>query len=143
MKLHEMRQIDLPLEEVFGYVADFANSQEWDPGVKSARQRGDGAVGVGTRFDVVTEFGSSEIPMVYEIVEHEPPHRVVLEGDGTTVSALDTILLEARDGGTLVDYTADLDFKNWIKYVDPLLAPLMRRMVGEKALDGLVRTLSR
>jgi carbon monoxide dehydrogenase subunit G len=143
MRLHETRQIDLPPEEVFDYVANFANTEEWDPGVKSARQVGDGPIGVGTRYDVVSEFGSSQIPMVYEIVEYEPHRRVVLSGHGDTITAVDTIVLEAIDGGALVDYTADLTFENWIKYVDPLVAPVMRRLVGKKALDGLVETLNR
>ena len=26
---------DAPIERVFAYLADFSNSQEWDPGVKS------------------------------------------------------------------------------------------------------------
>lgn len=143
MRLHETRQIDLNVEEVFDYVADFANTEQWDPGIKSARQIGEGRIGVGTKYDVVSEFGSSEIPMVYEILEYEPHSRVVLTGEGDSVEAVDTIIFEASDGGTLVDYTADLTFKNWIKYVDPLLAPAMRRLVGKKALDGLVETISR
>ncbi|MGD2042706.1 MAG: SRPBCC family protein [Acidimicrobiia bacterium] len=142
MRLHEIRHIDLPLEEVFGYVADFANTEQWDPGIKSARQIGGGQVGVGTKYNVVSEFGSSEIPMVYEIVEYEPHSQVVLTGEGDTIGAVDTILFEETEGGTRVDYTADLTFKNWMKYLDPLLAPVMRRMVGKKALDGLVATLS-
>lgn len=142
MKLHEIRHIDLPVEEVFNYVADFANTEQWDPGIKSARQVGQDSVGVGTKYDVVSEFGSTEIPMVYEILEYEPHSRVVLTGQGDSVGAVDTIIFEAADGGTRVDYTADLTFKNWIKYVDPLLAPVMRRLVGKKALDGLVETLS-
>lgn len=143
MRLHEIRQIDLPLEEVFDYVADFANTEHWDPGIKSANQIGEDSVGVGTKYEVVSEFGSSEIPMVYEIVEYEPHSRVVLTGEGDSVGAVDTIVFEAADSGTRVEYTADLTFKNWIKYLDPVLAPVMRRMVGKKALDGLVETLGR
>lgn len=143
MKLHEIRHIDLPVEEVFNYVADFANTEQWDPGIKSARQIDSQNIGVGTKYDVVSEFGSSEIPMVYEIVEYEPHHRVVLTGEGDSVGAVDTIVFEATEGGTRVDYTADLTLKNWMKYLDPLLAPVMRRMVGKKALDGLVDTLGK
>jgi carbon monoxide dehydrogenase subunit G len=143
MKLHEIRQIDLPLEEVFRYVADFANTEQWDPGVKSARRIGDAPIGVGTKYDVVSEFGSSQIPLTYEITEYEPPSRVVLHGSGKTLDAVDTIVFESKDEGTMVDYTAELTFKNWMRFLDPVLAPVMRSMVGKKALDGLVETLSR
>lgn len=143
MRLHEIRHIDLPVQEVFNYVADFANTEHWDPGIKSASQVSDGPVGVGTRYDVVSEFASIETPMVYEIVDYEPHHRVVLTGEGETVGAVDTIVFEEADGGTRVDYTAELTFKNWIRFVDPLMAPVMKKMVGEKALDGLVDTLGK
>ena len=141
MKLHETRQIDRPLNEVFAFTADFANTEKWDPGVVSARQIGSGPVGVGTKYEVETKFGSTRIPMDYEILEYETDKRVVLEGEGKDIHALDEIFFEARDGGTFVDYTATLTFDNWIKYVSPLVAPIMRRMIGKKALDGLVETL--
>jgi hypothetical protein len=40
----------------------------------------------------------------------------------------------------VIDYTADLTFHNWIKYVDPLLSPFMKG-VGRRAVDGLVAAL--
>lgn len=141
MKLHETRQIDRPLNEVFAFTADFANTEKWDPGVVSARQVGSGPVGVGTKYEVETKFGSSRIPMLYEITEYETDRRVVLEGQGAKIHALDEIDFESRGNGTFVDYTATLTFSNWIKYVSPLMAPIMRRVVGKKALDGLVETL--
>lgn len=78
MRLHETRQIARPLEEVFEFTADFANSARWDPGVSKSTKMTDGPVGVGTKYDLVAEFGSSQVPMTYEIVEYEPPTRVVL-----------------------------------------------------------------
>lgn len=143
MRLHETRQIDRPLEEVFNFTADFANTEMWDPGVESARQIGTDPVGPGTTYEVVTRFGTARIPMEYTIEEYTPNSRVVLKGRGETVSAVDTIEFESRDGGTFVDYTADLTFDNWIRHVDPLLQPLMRRLVGKRALDGLVDTLEK
>ena len=142
MKLHETRQIDRPVAEVFAYTADFSNVDEWDPGVKKSTQTSDGPTGVGTRYDVLVSFGSSEIPMVYEITEYEPDSRVVLHGKGETLEAIDEIKFSESDGGTHVDYTADLEFKNWVRFVVPLMSPLLKN-VGTKALDGLVESLSK
>lgn len=142
MRLHETRTIDRPLSEVFAFTADFSNAEKWDPGVASSHQVGDGPPGVGSRYDLMVSFGSSEIPMTYEITELDPDSRVVLIGRGDTLEAVDEITFEARDGGTLVEYTADLTFTNWIRFIAPLMSPLLAR-VGEKALDGLVETLER
>lgn len=142
MKLHETRHIDRPLHEVFALTADFSNAEKWDPGVASSKPMERGAPGVGSRYEVMVLFGSREIPMTYEITVLEQDSRVVLEGRGATITAVDDIRFEERDGGTLVDYTADLKFTNWMRFITPLLASTLTR-VGEKALDGLVETLER
>lgn len=140
MRLHETRQIDRPLDEVFAFTADFSNSEKWDPGVSSAQLVGDTPTGAGARYELMVEFGSREIPMTYRITAWEENRRVVLEGSGETIRAVDEIRFEASGEGTLVDYTADITFTNWMRFVGPLLAPVMRR-VGERALDGLVEAL--
>lgn len=140
MRLHETRQIDRPLAEVFAFTADFANSEKWDPGVASSRRVGDGPAGAGSKYDLMVSFGSSEVPMTYEITTWEQDSRVVLEGRGETLEAVDEIKFASKDGGTFVDYTADLSFTNWIRFVVPLMSPLLKR-VGRRALDGLVETL--
>lgn len=140
MRLHETRQIDRPLSEVFAFTADFANVEQWDPGVESSRRIDDGPVEVGARYDVVATFGSRRVPMVYEVSEYEPDRVVVLMGKSQAVDATDEIRFEAQDGGTLVDYTADFTFNNWIRFVAPLMSPMMKK-VGTRALDGLVERL--
>lgn len=144
MRLHEKRLIDRSIGDVFDYTADFSNIGGWDPGVSSSRKLDDGPTGVGTRFEVVATFGGRDVPMTYEITEFEPNERVVLVGTGDVVDAVDEIRFESQGegAGTLVDYTADLTFHNYIRYISPLLAPFMRR-VGDRALDGLVAALSR
>ena len=142
MKLHEIREIDRPQAEVFAYTADFSNIDQWDPGVKASRKIGDDPVGVGTKYELDVQFGSSVIPMTYEITHYEPDSRVVILGEGENLTALDEIRFSETPSGTLVDYTADLEFKNWIRYVIPLMSPVMKR-VGTKALDGLVAAFAK
>ena len=141
MKLEEQRRIDRPLDEVFAYVADFSNSAEWDPGVAHARRLDDGPLGVGSRFHVEVKFGGTTSPMTYEILTYEPERRVVLEGKGERVTAVDDIRFRREDDVTVVDYTADLDFKGLLGLVAPFLTSYMKKNVGKKALDGLAATL--
>lgn len=141
MRLKETREINRPIAEVFAYTADFSNVEEWDPGVKEAHQTSSGATGVGTTYHVLVKFGAREIPMTYEITEYERDSRVVLHGKGETLEALDDIKFTESPNGTLVDYTADLEFKNWIRFFVPLMSPMLKN-VGTKALDGLVESLS-
>jgi hypothetical protein len=43
---------------------------------------------------------------------------------------------------TVIDYTADLTFRNFFRFIRPLMRPILRR-VGKDALDGLARVLDR
>ena len=140
MRLQETRSVERPIDEVFGYTADFANIQEWDPGVISSVRVGDEPSGLGSKYELEVKFGNSVVPMVYEITEFEPESRVVLIGIGDSLKAVDVIEFSEHDGVTRIDYTADLEFFNFFRLVAPLLAPVMRR-VGAKALDGLVGAL--
>lgn len=142
VRLHETRLIDRPIAEVFDYTADFDNIEDWDPGVASSKRLDDGPVGVGSRFELMVSFGASQIPMTYEITEYQPNERVVIIGRGEKLEAVDVIEFEDQgDGRTVVDYTADLSFHNFVKYLTPVMGPVFKR-VGEKAVDGLAEALS-
>lgn len=141
VKLHETRLIERPIAEVFDYTADFENIENWDPGVSSSRRVDEGPLGVGSKFELMVSFGASKIPMIYEMTVFEPNERIVLVGKGEDIEAVDEIRFEDEGGGTtLVDYTADLEFSNFVKYVAPVMGPVFKR-VGEKALNGLVEAL--
>jgi carbon monoxide dehydrogenase subunit G len=140
MRLQEQRSVNRPQAEVFAYTADFSNIENWDPGVTRSRKVGDEPVGPGTKFDLDVRFGASTIPMVYEISVYEPDERVVLIGKGDKLDAVDEIRFRTEGDQTIIDYSADLTFHNWIKYVVPVLAPMLKR-VGTRAVDGLVAAL--
>ena len=140
MRLKEQRTVTRGLSDAFAYTADFSNIEDWDPGVKTSTQVGDGPVEVGTRFDLDVRFRSKTFPMTYEVTVFEPPHRVVLVGHGETLDAVDEIRFSSQDGRTVIDYTADLEFRNFIRFLIPVMRPKLRK-VGEQALDGLVAAL--
>jgi len=53
-------------ERAFDFVADFSSTQEWDPGIQAARRLDDRPIGVGSRFELVSRFGSTEQTIVGE-----------------------------------------------------------------------------
>lgn len=140
MRLQEQRRVRTPQAEAFAYTADFSNIENWDPGVARSKKVGDEPVGAGTKFELDVRFGGSTIPMVYEINVYDPNQRVVLIGKGDTLDAIDEIRFRTEGDHTVIDYTADLNFHGWIRYVVPLMSPFLKR-VGEKAVDGLVTAL--
>jgi len=141
-QLRESRLVAVPVEDAFDYTADFANIENWDPGVASSAPTTEGTIGLGTRFDLMVKFGSRETPMTYEITEYDRPNRVVLRGVGDKLTAIDDIRFAAVGGGTRVDYTADLEFSGLMRLLVPFMGGTLRK-VGTKALDGLESRLGK
>lgn len=141
VRLHEVRTVDRPIEEVFAYTADFANIGEWDPGVASSQRVGDGPVGVGAEYDLEVKFGPRTAPMRYRITEYETPNRVVLIGEGRALTAVDEITFTPDGEGTRIEYIADLDFKGPFSLLERLFEGRLHD-IGTKAVDGLAAAFS-
>ncbi len=130
-----------PTEELFSYLSDFSNSQEWDPGVVTAERLTSGAVAEGTEFRLVARFLGSESELTYRVVEYDPPHVVTFHGENEAVVSHDRITFVPEADGTTIDYDARLELKGYRKLMEPLVSLAFRR-VGERALGGLRQTLS-
>jgi len=140
VRLHEQRTVASPQSEVFAYAADFSNIGDWDPGVVASSKMTDGPVGVGTRYQLEVKFVTGMIPMVYEITAYEPDTRVVLVGSSTKLHAVDEIRFAGDGPTTLIDYTADLTFLSFFRYLVPVMGPALKK-VGTRAVDGLAKAL--
>ena len=140
-RLHERLGTALPPEAVFDYVADFQSAAEWDPGVAHARRLDDGPVGVGARYELGVRMGRRVVPMTYRIAIFERPTRVVLEGAGGNVEAVDDIRFAPRAGGTIVDYRADIRFRGWLRLIQPFVGGTLAR-IGRDAAAGMARSLT-
>lgn len=130
-----------PIETVFGYLADFANAEEWDAGTVSCRRlSGDG--GVGTTYENVSSFRGRETTLVYEVTEYVDNVRLVLRGKNKAVTAVDTMSFESVPEGTRVTYNADFTFKGVAALLTPLLkGPLAK--LGDEAERSLAAALAR
>ena len=141
IRLRETIEVPRPINEVFAYGSNFGNIAQWDPGVTESRKSSRGPIAVGTEFELRIRFGPRSIPMTYVVREYEPPKRVVLEGKGDSIHALDDIRFASTPGGTRITYTADISMlgafscaERWLK------GPLDR--VGKNAVQGLQAALT-
>ena len=134
--LREELDVDVPVEEAFAFVGDFANAQGWDPGVESSRNATGSPIGVGTRYDLIVIFGDRRLPMTYEVTVFDPPHRVVLKGTGSTVTAVDDIRFDPTASGTRIRYTADLRLKGAARVAEPLFRGRFHE-TGRRAMAGM------
>jgi len=141
-RLHEQIETPLATDAAFAYVADFANSMHWDPGVATSERIDPGPVGVGARYRLGVRMRGRVAPMEYRITAFEPSSRVVLTGEGSTITAVDEILFEKTATGTRIDYTADIRLKGAVRLLQPFLGGTLRK-IGKDALGGMQKTLDR
>jgi carbon monoxide dehydrogenase subunit G len=140
--LRERIETSLPLDDAFAFVADFANSAHWDPGVVSAERIDSGPLRVGARYRLGVRMGGRIAPMDYEVTELEPLRRVVLAGTGSGVQAEDEIVFEATPTGTRIDYTADIRLRGLMRLATPFAGGALAR-IARDARDGMQRALDR
>jgi Polyketide cyclase / dehydrase and lipid transport len=132
----------LDIDEAFAYLADFAHSAEWDPGVVEARRLTEAPIGLGTRFRVVASSLGRRIPLEYEVTAYEPAERVELTAESAVIRSVDEITFTATATGTNVTYDAGLQGRGAFHLADPLLALAFRR-IGDRARGGLQDALNR
>jgi carbon monoxide dehydrogenase subunit G len=140
--------VDIAPETAFAYLARFSSAEEWDPGVVEASMVSDEPVALGSRFLVVTEQAGRKLPLTYEIVEFDPPHRVALLAESSRIRSFDTITVTPATttpsgAGCRVRYDADLQVRGPLRWIaDPVLHVLFAR-IGDRAAKGLADALER
>ena len=98
-------------------------------------------MGVGAAYALTVKMGGNAAPMTYTIETYELGRRVVLRGQGKNVTARDDIRFQAvPTGGTLVDYTADIQLTGWMRLLQPFLGGAFRKL-GDDARTGMTRAL--
>ena len=138
--LHETAVVARPLEQVFDYVSDFTTTTEWDATALQARKLTPGAVGVGTRFEVICALPIGSININYEVEELQANKSIVLKGSSRLFDIQDKISFTAADHGTQIDYRAEFFFKPLIKPLAPSIRKGLERM-GRESVAGLAEAL--
>jgi len=140
VRLHETLETVLPADDAFEFVADFSNSARWDPGTAWSKPVGDPAPRVGTEYRLGVRMGSRVSEMTYRIVTIEPGQRVVLEGRGSNVSAVDDIRFRRTENGTHIDYTADIELTGLLRLASPFAGRAFAS-IGRNAREGMQNAL--
>lgn len=126
---------------VFAYLSDFTTTTEWDPGtVETTRESGHG--GVGTVYRNRSTFAGRTSELTYTVIERDEPRRIRLRGSNETVTAIDTITVEASESPTVVRYEADFTFRGVAKLARPFLGRAFAKL-RDDAERGLREALAR
>lgn len=125
-----------PAREVFDYISDFRNLEEWDPGVSSASMTKGDAPGVGTVYSVK----ASGADLDYVTLSYNRPTESTLEAKSRFVRSYDTVTVEEAGPGSKVTYDAILELRSFAAVLNPILGFFFDR-IGDRAVEGLERVL--
>ena len=142
-KLEMLEEFDTvrSIEDAFDYIVDFSRIDEWDHTILSAKKVSDGAISLGSRFELVFSMGLHKVPISYEITEFEFPYRAVLTGTSKSFVAVDTVSLKKTTNGCHLDWRAELEFSGTSAKLLPLLENKIKAG-GAQTIRGLERALA-
>lgn len=129
-----------PITEVFDYLSDFENSNEWDPGtVETRRTSGDG--GLGTTYHNRSKFMGREVELAYETIGFRRPEFFSARGANETATATDSLTFSKAGDGTQIDYRADFEFKGIAKFLAPLVVKPKLDALADETVDQITKAL--
>ncbi|MFI8231217.1 SRPBCC family protein [Streptomyces sp. NPDC085900] len=133
--------LDHPLADVVRFLADFSNTETWDPGTVSCRRIGGGEPAVGSEWHNVSEFRGRRTELRYRLVRHDARH-LTFVGRNKTVTSTDDMRFEEEGSRTRLTYRARLDFNRLARLAEPLLKREFQRLADEVS-EQLPRAVDR
>lgn len=138
MKSSATLEINRPIEDVFAFVADARNMDQWVVGVSDVRLVSDRTDTVGARYESDYTYSGRTQRMTYEVTEYDAPNRYAIRGEGPFPFAGELVLEETATG-TRVTNTIDAGSDGlFTTAMFTLFAPLMRRVMARRLKEELV-----
>ncbi|CAN5226580.1 SRPBCC family protein [soil metagenome] len=117
-------------QQVVGYLKDFSNAQEWDPGTETCRRIDDGPVTVGSSWHNVSKIVGVTAELEYKLLELTDT-RLVFEGTNKSATSTDTIVVTPADGGSEINYRADLEMHGPAVLISPAMKLVFEKLAGD------------
>jgi carbon monoxide dehydrogenase subunit G len=132
--------VSRPVDDVFAFMSDFENTEQWDPGTLETRRTG-GDGGLGTMYHNRSTFLGRETELTYETIGYDRPTFFAAQGRNKTATAMDSMTF-TRDGDrTQIHYRADFTFHGFAKYVAPLVVRRKLDSLADDTVEQIRRTL--
>jgi hypothetical protein len=110
------------IEKIYSFLNRRESHRRFIPRMTSLEQTSPGAFGqVGTTLTGMLNYFGIHIPVLYEIIQVEPDHKLAMKGQMGPVDFQDGYVLRASENGTEIGFWLDLLPTGWTR----LLAPLM------------------
>lgn len=120
------RRVDVlirrPPAEVFAFVEDARNRPSWDDSVDSEELTSPEPIGVATTVRTRLRSMGRDYEYTWEVVEHQPPNRMVIKSTSGPLPLTLTYELGGEDGGTRVAFSVTGGPTGVMRLFEPLIA---------------------
>ena len=114
--------VSRPPDEVFAFVADARNRPLWDESVDTEELTSPAPIGVGSTVRTGMRSMGRDYVLTWEIVEHDPPTRQIIESTSGPFATTLAYRLSAQDGGTSVEFSVTGRPTGGLRLLQPLIA---------------------
>ena len=131
-------------EDVFAFLNASESHAKFIPNMAAFQQTSVGTFGrVGaTAQGLLSYFGLIKIGVRYEIIEHEPNHRLAMKGQMGPIHFRDGYVLEKKEDGTEIKFWLDLFPGGWARLLSPFMG-LVGKIHAWETLRNLRRELAK
>ncbi|CAN5513407.1 SRPBCC family protein [soil metagenome] len=126
--------VQAPIENVFDYLADFTNTNDWDPGTVRTTRLDNGPLQVGAKFHNVSKFRGRETELDYELTVFDPRTHLTFQGTNKTVTSTDDLSFRPDGSGTQIHYAAHFDFHGVAKLAQPFLSSTFETLADDTVI---------
>jgi uncharacterized protein YndB with AHSA1/START domain len=130
VKLEHSVTIDRPVEEVFAFVSDPTNDDQFVAARISTKKTTSGPLGPGSRFDATGKFLGRRIDSSMEVSEYQPNRKICSRSLKAPVQFTDCRVVEADGNGTRLTITLESEATGGLfKLADPVVSRLAKRQL--------------
>jgi len=119
--------INRPAKEIFAYISNFSNHKDMIAANVDSKQTSEGPVKVGTTMRNIAKFMGMKMEEHFVVTEYEPNKILAKKSaPGSTFVTGDKIVLEEKDGGTMLNLNVYAELKGFMKLFDGILEKQVR-----------------
>ncbi len=119
-----------PPNRVVEYLKDFSNAEQWDPGTVRCTRNGSGPIGEGSSWHNVSKIVGVTAELTYTL-ERLSDSELVFVGKNKSSTSIDTISIDAEDGGSVLTYRADLEMHGLAKLLNPVMKVVFEKLAND------------
>ena len=133
--------VDKPVDVVVGYLADFGNAVDWDPGTQSCERQDTGPVRVGSTWRNVSKFLGRETVLDYRLKVLQSGHVTLIGSNKSAISTDDITVRDATPGRSEITYQARIELRGLARLGEPVVKVATERL-GDATVTRMQRAVA-